>query len=340
MSEYLQRRLLLMRLIPRQPRKKSAPELYEELTERGIETTQRTVERDLESLSALMPLVRDERSRPYGWSWTTDAPLLDLPAIDPETALTLRVMDAHASALLPPNARHRLIPYMERAETVLEQTVDNVGLRTWPDRVRVLGGGPPLQPPALTPEVFETVQHGVLERRCLDVHYRSRSRGAVTKSYRIHPLALVFREPVSYLVATIGPYRDPRHLALHRILHAELADEPAEDPEGGFDLDAFIAQGAFDYPEGDEVTLQLRLDDGTAFHLSEAPLAGDQSLTPLDDEGCLYELHATVQYTARLRWWLLGLGSAVQVLAPESLRRDIAGEIQRLAELYEVPSSG
>jgi hypothetical protein len=144
----LQRRMLLLGMIPRYPRQRSAPELLERLAHRGLDVSLRTIERDLENLSLFLPLARDERTRPYGWYWTTDAPLQDVPAMDPETALTLCVLDEHAASLLPPVARARLAPLLRRAEEVLAAAGEHSGLRLWPERVRVLSSAPPLIPPA------------------------------------------------------------------------------------------------------------------------------------------------------------------------------------------------
>ena len=329
----LQRRMLLLGMIPRYPRQRSAPELLERLAHRGLDVTLRTIERDLENLSLFLPLARDERTRPYGWYWTTDAPLQDVPALDPETALTLCVLDEHAASLLPPVARSRLAPLLKRAEEVLAAAGEHSGLRLWPERVRVLSSAPPLIPPPIPDGVFETVQQALLERRCLDIDYRSRSKEALSR-YRVHPLALVLREPMTYLVATVGAYTDPRHLALNRFESATISSEAVREPPDGFDLNTFVAGGSFDYPEEGEIRLELRVDAALAYHLQEARLSDDQELV-VEDDGRV-RVTATVQQTARLRWWILGLGTAVEVLGPHSLGAVIAAQVAVLALRYGV----
>ena len=90
----------------------------------------------------------------------------------------------------------------------------------------------------------------------------------------------------------------------------------------GFDLDAYIASGAFGYPVGGAIRLEALFSEGAAFHLGERPLSEDQRLEPTDDGRVL--LTATVQDTSELRWWLLGFGDQVEVLAPESIREEMA----------------
>lgn len=339
MRSTLQRRMLLLTLLPRHPRRYSAPELTMSLAGRGIRTSLRTVERDLEALSGFLPIACDDRQRPYGWFWTEEAPLKNMPALDPETALTLRVLLQHAGALLPPSARDRLAPYRAQADAVLEACGEASGMRMWPERVRVLPGGPPLRPPPIGEGIFATVQQGLLERRVLRVGYRAMDRGGELRSYRIHPLGLVFREPLVYLVVTIGDYEDPRHLAVHRLESAELTDEAAKEPESGFDLDALIASGSFDYPvdEG-AVVLELYAGDATARYLCETPLADDQHQEWMEED-CWY-VTATVQLSARLRWWLLSLGADVEIAGPATLREAVGDEIALMASYYEEDDGG
>jgi len=114
---------------------------------------------------------------------------------------------------------------------------------------------------------------------------------------------------------------------------AVLTEIPARDPESGFDLDALIRDGAFDYPEGDCIELELQVDDGLAYHLGEAILSPDQRIEPLQEGGA--RIAATVRDTARLKWWLLGLGRAVEVLAPVSLRAAVRDELEQAYRRYD-----
>jgi hypothetical protein len=45
-------------------------------------------------------------------------------------------------------------------------------------------------------------------------------------------------------------------------------------------------------------------------------------------------VEATVLDTAELRWWLLGFGDGVEVLAPEVLRQDFQMTALRMAAYY------
>ncbi|MCO4761619.1 MAG: hypothetical protein KC502_08960 [Myxococcales bacterium] len=72
MASTMLRQWLMLSMIPIAPRKTTAATLLDELQDRGWELDVRTVQRDLQQLSTVLPLVCDDRSRPYGWSWQSD----------------------------------------------------------------------------------------------------------------------------------------------------------------------------------------------------------------------------------------------------------------------------
>ena len=69
-NDTLLRLLTMLRHIPVHPQQVTAKELTERLKSDRFEVSKRTVERDLLSLSEIFSLISNERSRPYGWSWS------------------------------------------------------------------------------------------------------------------------------------------------------------------------------------------------------------------------------------------------------------------------------
>ncbi|MFP3526987.1 hypothetical protein SB912_31305, partial [Pantoea sp. SIMBA_072] len=78
------------------------------------------------------------------------------------------------------------------------QGVGANGLADWSRRVRALPNGKTLMPAAVLPEVWAHVSSALLERRQLQVSYRSRSKNSI-KPFRLHPAGLVSRHAISYL---------------------------------------------------------------------------------------------------------------------------------------------
>ena len=67
--------------------------------------------------------------------------------------------------------------------------------------------------------------------------------------------------------------------------------------------------------------------------LEEAPVSIDQNIVTLPDGH--FELTATVEDTLQLHWWLGGFGTRVEVVKPDSLRKEFADRALELAECYK-----
>ena len=72
-NDTLLRLLTMLRYIPVHPQQVTAKELTKRLETDRFDVSKRTVERDLISLSEIFSLISNERSRPYGWSWSKQA---------------------------------------------------------------------------------------------------------------------------------------------------------------------------------------------------------------------------------------------------------------------------
>ena len=329
-NDTLLRQWLMLRLIPRFPRKADARAITERLCAEGYEVSKRTVERDLQMLSDKFPLVLDDREKPYGWSWSKEAQNFDIPGMAPTEALTFVLAREHLRPFFPVPLLANLESYFRLAEATLSKAEQLWSLAHWTGKVAAVPPTQPLLSPACDDSVVNVVHEAILHERQLQVRYRSRTAGEV-REYRLHPLGLVLRGAVTYLVATVDPFDDPRSFALHRIEQAELLDQPRQMP-AGFTLAGFIASGAFGFEQSGEIRLVLRFQAEAAEHLKETPLSADQQLSePVEGK---VTVRATVLDTQQLRWWILGFGEMVEVMAPARLHHAFARTAEFFAQIY------
>ena len=307
--ETLLRQWAMLRLIPRHPRRIDSGKLQSELEKLGYEITLRTIQRDLNKLSAVLPLVCDQ-SKPQGWWWEADTNLLEIPGLDPQAALVFKMAEQHLSNILPNSTLAALAPWFKAANGVLQNQIEGTG--TWLDKVRIIPRGQPLLPPVVDPGVQTTVIQAVFEGKRLAIAYTPYGVPA-PKEYEVNPIALVQRDHLLYIVCTLWEYRNPMLIVMHRIKSAVILEKPAFWPEG-FDLDAYIHQGGLGYRIGPPIEIEAVISTSVASILMETPLAEDQQLDDLPD--AFYRLRATVADTKELRHWLRGFGSAVHVLFP------------------------
>lgn len=327
------RHLLLLRMIPRYPRKIDTATIERQLEQHDIIIHRRSIQRDLEMLSTLFPLECDDREKPYGWSWSAESPSINIPTMPPAAALALRMTESFMFGMLPSEVSSQLAPYFKYASSVLDIT-DKKALRSWPDKVRSITRTQPLMPPGISPDAFAVVSDSLLEGKRFQVSYIKRGADKPV-DWTVNPLGLVLHDNLITLVCTMGNYnqlKDVRTMHLHRIQTARHLDEPALVPDG-FDLDAFIKAGNFGYLQDHKmVQLKAIFENDAAFHLEETPLSPDQILLPHTEETVMVQ--ATVADTKQLMWWLLGFGGRIEVLEPENLRDKLMEHAQLMLQKY------
>lgn len=330
------RLLSLLRKIPRQPNCAKASDLHRSLQNEGYPVSIRTVQRDLAFLSSKFPITTDHQAGREGaiWFWMEDAEALNIPGMDPAVALALLLAEKHLQNLLPGAATADLKPYFSAAERTLARLPGRF-LAAWRNKVRVLNSGPALAIPQIEPAVQRAVYEGLLTHRQLKVLYKARG-AAEAREQVLHPLAVVVKDGVVYLVATTWNYVDPRQYALQRFKIVEVLPDRAMVPED-FSIDDYIAErNAFSYPVApDSIRIILEVGSDVAIHLDERPLAPDQTVKPGRTGRALVE--ATVGDTQELRWWLLGFGDRLEVMSPRRLRNEVSELLAAAASLYKKP---
>lgn len=330
--ETLLRHWQTLSLIPRHPRKITAGELFQCLSGEGFSVAKRTVERDLQALSRVFPLVVDERSKPFGWSWAKDAPAFDLPGLSTSESLALLMAREYLSSVMPSSTREGLAPYFDVAEQKLAALVGRSAIAEWMTKVRLIPSSQPLIKAKIEEEVLSSLQEALLLGRQCQISYLSKNSIGLDE-YPISPLGLVQRGDILYLVCTIKNYKDLRILAAHRVKNATLLDRPSEPPEN-FCLDAYLESGAFGWSKKEgEIFLEAIFEKDTGAHLYESPLSLDQQLST-EPDGKL-RVTAKVNMTQQLVWWLLGFGPRVVVVAPLQLRQNIAEQLQYALACYQ-----
>lgn len=327
MTDTVLRQIEMLRMIPRTG-VITPQQLKQRLAELGYAITVRSVQRDLNQLSAVFSLECDDSGKPHGWRWSPGMPVCQMPGLTTAEALAFQMLAQFDSDLLPATIRDQLEPYFAAAKQQLSSDVGPKATRNWLRKVRAVSPNQPLLPASIAPEVVRDVHAALMEERCLEIVYGI-GKG---RTYCIHPLGIVQHGPSLYLVANFDGHEDARILAMHRIQRATRLGRAARVPPG-FTLDDYIASGAFGFGEmGQTAHVELRFFNHAGLHLKETPLSADQECVD-EGDGRLY-IKATLQLTPRLRWWLQGFGANVEVLGPASLRSDIASGHCEAAKRY------
>lgn len=320
----------MLRFIPKEPGSISTPDLLKKLQDEGYRIDIRTVQRDLNKLSSsgLFPFTSSEDTKPLCWFWPKDAPRLQLPLMTADEALTFKLVEQFLNPLLPLSVKDQLADYFLLADSTLKASP----LANWIDKVRIISNNQSLLPAQIDGAVLTVVYEALLKNRRFTTTYRPRKDEL--KTYEVNPLGLIFKGSAVYLVATLWEYQDIKQLALHRFSETMLLDKEVAVPSG-FSLDAYIAEGEFDYPTIPEhsIRLTIKINGGIKKYLSETPLSTDQQVTQLDESS--YQLQATVKDTLQLRWWLRSFAADIEILEPLALREEFTETAKALSRIYQ-----
>lgn len=328
----LARQWELLKLLPTRGSGKTAKEIADALAEAGFSVSKRQVERDLIDLQEVFGLQCNDASIPYGWRWGS-APV-ELPGVTLAEALSLQIVEETLKPLLPGSMLRTIQHRLTLAKAKLAALSDQNPSARWADMVASVPPMLPMMPPIVEEEILDTVQNALLSGEQIFAVYKRILGDA--KELTLHPLGMVLRGGVTYLVATANDYVDVRLFALHRFESARRSYELAKVPKG-FRLASYLDTGALQFGSGGVVRLVARISDGLAGHLQETPLAPSQKLKPT--EGGM-QLTVSIPDTWQLHWWILSQGATIVVLSPESLRERIAKALLDAAGNYQLTGAG
>ena len=319
----------MLSLIPKAPNSITTPEIWHQLQRMGYKVELRTVQRDLDKISLVLPITSTENNKPIRWFWADNVKHTQFPLMSTDEALTFKLAEMFLEPLLPPSVRSRLSGYFEQADRRLQESE----FSHWAEKVGVIHNNLSLSQAKIESSVLAVVYEALLKNKRVKATYQSLHHPE--KVYEISPLGLVFRDNVIYLVATFFEHTDIKQLALHRFKNAELLNQVVTVPEG-FVLKKYIAQGHFSYPVNNmlgEIALKLKVGLFLKQILLETPLSSTQHIEKIDQEH--YLVKAVVNNTEQLHWWLRSFGTLVEVLEPADLRAKFAAEISKLSKMYQ-----
>lgn len=306
---------------------KTVVDLLEHVRREGFAPSRRTVERDLADLKELFPL-NCVGEQPQTWYFDRKAPKVIIPGLSAHEALSFLLVEERLGVLLPGTTREHLQEHFAAARKVLAAE-DGKRIARWAERVVAVPRGQPQVEARLLPAVRDAVCDALLRGRQLAVRYRSRDQPS--RARQLHPLGLAVRETVTYLVATVEGFGDPRLFLLHRMSSASVVEQPARWPEG-FELRGYVERELSWRFSPEKLRLALRVESAVVLGFEETPLSADQTIEPDGEEG--FVVRASVFDTRELRSFLLGYGAMVEVLEPKSLRQHFAGQAKAVGRLY------
>ncbi len=283
----------------------TARKLHEQLEEIGLKRELRTIQRTLDMLCEHFDIVKDDRTKPYGYKWDRHSEGIALQKLAPQEALLLALSQDYLANLLPANLLSSLDGFFQEAKYQLNPSSDNNKEREWLKKVAVVSETQPLLPPKIYSCVFREISEALYHNRLLNIEYYNARQEH--KSAIVMPLGLAQQGHKLYLVCRFDGYDNERSLAIHRISKAVSSTFTFERPKS-FNLSQYDADGRFRFGEGEKCTLSFSITKLAGFHLTETPLSVDQTISESDSH---YDVVATVVRSKQLQLWLDGFGENI-----------------------------
>ena len=178
----------------------STTEIEKHLLSKGIVTTQRTIQRDLNLLETLFPLECRRDCMPYNWRWKKVEQ--SVKGLSLSQTLILRLVDDQLSDILPEHTQQELLPLFQKARLITSNAVyedDEASLLDilTKDRKRTVG----LVQSSITQELALGVTHKVTKiyKDIFNIEDRETKKylktlSTLLESYEMPELAMALRE--------------------------------------------------------------------------------------------------------------------------------------------------
>jgi len=177
---------------------------------------------------------------------------------------------------------------------------------------------------------FNNILSAMQKQETIRIVYFTRERGEESKR-EVDPYGMVFHEGAFYLVAYCHERKDIRTFLVDRIRVAQDAGKKFEMPRD------FSASSHFRNAWGILrgrllVKVRARFDRTVAQLVREGRWHPTQRIEDGPAGGVI--LNVEVAGWEEIRRWLMGFGSAVEVLEPVDLRESITAELRKMAAIY------
>lgn len=178
-------------------------------------------------------------------------------------------------------------------------------------------------------KTFDKIFKAIRENRRIKIVYYTIMRDETSERI-LDPYHIYNSEGIWYLVAFCHKRNEFRDFALDRIKEIEILNERFERDKN-FNIKNYLNQ-AFRIYKGKIETIKLKFDSYQSKWIKERIWHESQEIKELDDGSIILKINGNRNEIKR---WIIGYGSHVEVLEPESFRDEIVEEIKKLEKLYK-----
>jgi len=182
-------------------------------------------------------------------------------------------------------------------------------------------------------EYLDVIYQAILDKKVLDVHYKS-FKARQVNSFKFHAALLKEYRNRWFVLGKKSARLPFMLLALDRIQALDILTDPSlefDEQQVGNYFKHVVGVSVNEGEASKEVLLQV--DHSSAPYILTKPLHQSQTLVDKTDYGIIIKL--TVQPNFELEREILGFGDTIKVIAPERLKSRIREKFMHALDLYE-----
>ncbi|MFY0544967.1 helix-turn-helix transcriptional regulator [Brevibacillus sp. H7] len=298
--------------------------LARELAER-CETTERTIYRDLEALSAMnIPITNQGHGK--GYTFIGNFSLYPLNWTE-EEALAFSVLPSileHIQSLLPPgfdSAYEKVMAANQKEKTKRRELVQEI--------TDIIQMGTPAFREHSSNFLFPIIQ-ATLQLNTIEATYYSQSRNTLSQR-KIDPYYLVPREQRFYLIGFCHVAQEIRTFRISRFRDVRILNETFS--KGDFNLKSYLKH-TWSIDRGEQnITFKVRFSSNVARYIKEEELFVKPKLKDLPDGSLVFEV--TLNHDREFLGWLSQYGPDAEILAPLTYRERMKERLNRWQAVYQ-----
>lgn len=335
-----QRRLDLLDHIPRSPNKITTRQLLHLLEVDGHDNLIiRKVQRDLEAIETLgmFGLEVDKRSKPYGWSINLNWKRLNISLMDANSALAFSTLQEVAGTLLPESTLDDLSAYFDKAKVIIDSEKSPL-ISHWKNSVALISSNNPVYLPLADKEALTQIKKAIFHKRQISADFKRyllANKDPVWKRYQhINPLGLIQREDVVTLICSIGSFHQKTYKFPIAFIRAVEIDDTEINVPNHYNFEKIKHSYFSTNITHKKIPLALLARKDSYFVMRNAKFSDEQVIIETDNPE-IVRITATAEDNPKLRAFLRGLGSSIEVLEPSYLRAYFKELAQELLTKYQ-----
>ena len=334
-EEILGRADIIVKELARERYGLTTDEICSRLEASAYATTLRTVQRDMQILSAFFGIYGEEEARTTRWK--IDRKSNDSVFHD-EAAFAVLLTQLQLEQTGQKTLLDKLRDVANYAKSVLQAR--NTQLSAWYRSVRFRNSELHLNAPVINAQLLNQLTYHVLNKELIKVSYL-KHQGDTPQEIKVTALALIYRGKVPYLVARKYADDAPKN-ALDRIRQLPISRIAGisstihgDSQVANFDIDEYINSSQASYQIGDAFTLEMEIFDSVRREIEDAHLGANQKITPIKGQPTNWQLTVEVEYNQNLIHWLLGRAPYLRVTGPEPFKEMFYRDLQNALRHHE-----